>query len=257
MDCRSRRTTPGAIAWTPSRTADSCRFPREEFFRRFPAICSGDRGPCDYDVRHNLTASYVYELPLKVRGRRSGPWLNGWQVSGSVFWHSGIAVLGPERALFRQWKRHRARQRTAIRQRRSGRAALRAQCDSRRHAAGHDSVAQPECLRFHRRSRAPARAPAATTPQNCQFGNLGRNALRGPDFIWSDLYLTKWFTLSERAEAAHRRPVFQSVQSPELRTAGAGLRRHSRESLHADRFRRADLHDVAAHRSARRRTGRR
>jgi hypothetical protein len=33
---------------------------------------------------------------------------------------------------------------------------------------------------------------------NCQFGNLGRNALRGPDFIWSDLYLTKWFTLNER-----------------------------------------------------------
>ena len=38
------------------------------------------------------------------------------------------------------------------------------------------------------------------TPQNCQFGNLGRNALRGPDFTWSDLYLTKWFTLNERVK---------------------------------------------------------
>lgn len=28
-------------------------------------------------------------------------------------------------------------------------------------------------------------------PQNCQFGNLGRNALRGPDFFWNDFYLTK------------------------------------------------------------------
>lgn len=36
------------------------------------------------------------------------------------------------------------------------------------------------------------------TPQNCQFGNLGRSALRGPDFVWSDFYLTKWFVLSER-----------------------------------------------------------
>src|ERR1700730_9814725 len=35
------------------------------------------------------------------------------------------------------------------------------------------------------------------SPQNCQFGNLGRNALRGPDFLWSDFYLTKWFSLSE------------------------------------------------------------
>ena len=38
---RSRRTTPGATAWTRFPTADSCRFPLEEFSRRFPAIWSG------------------------------------------------------------------------------------------------------------------------------------------------------------------------------------------------------------------------
>ena len=35
-------------------------------------------------------------------------------------------------------------------------------------------------------------------PAHCQFGNLGRNALRGPDFAWSDFYLTKSFPLAER-----------------------------------------------------------
>jgi hypothetical protein len=35
------------------------------------------------------------------------------------------------------------------------------------------------------------------SPQTCQFGNLGRNALRGPDFVWSDLYLTKWFPIGD------------------------------------------------------------
>ena len=38
------------------------------------------------------------------------------------------------------------------------------------------------------------------SPANCQFGNLGRNALRGPDFVWSDLYLTKWFQLTEHVK---------------------------------------------------------
>ena len=38
----------------------------------------------------------------------------------------------------------------------------------------------------------------AGSARNCQFGNLGRNALRGPAFTWSDLYLTKWFALKER-----------------------------------------------------------
>ena len=36
------------------------------------------------------------------------------------------------------------------------------------------------------------------SPTNCQFGNLGRNALRGPLFTSGDLYLTKWFHLTER-----------------------------------------------------------
>ena len=33
-----------------------------------PGDLERDRGPCDYDVRHNFTANYVYELPVKVRG---------------------------------------------------------------------------------------------------------------------------------------------------------------------------------------------
>ena len=38
------------------------------------------------------------------------------------------------------------------------------------------------------------------SPRNCQFGNLGRNALRGPNFAWSDFYLTKWFPLTEQVK---------------------------------------------------------
>jgi hypothetical protein len=41
---------------------------------------------------------------------------------------------------------------------------------------------------------------AGDTPQNCQFGKLRRNALRGPQFFWSDFYITKWFPLSERVK---------------------------------------------------------
>ena len=30
-------------------------------------------GPCDYDVRHNFTAQYVYQLPVKVPQSPAGP----------------------------------------------------------------------------------------------------------------------------------------------------------------------------------------
>ena len=56
-----------------------------------PGDLARDYGPCDYDIRHNLNAQYVYQLPIKVRAVIL--WatsLNGWQISGTVFWHSGV-----------------------------------------------------------------------------------------------------------------------------------------------------------------------
>ena len=59
----------------------------------------------------------------------------------------------------------------------------------------------PDAL-YRRLIRVRGSAMAATARKHCQFGNLGRNALRGPDFLWSDFYLTKWFPLTEQCEAA-------------------------------------------------------
>jgi hypothetical protein len=55
-----------------------------------PGELARDYGPCDYDIRHNLTGQYVYRLPVKVRSHSLGYALNGWQISGTVFWHSGV-----------------------------------------------------------------------------------------------------------------------------------------------------------------------
>ena len=55
-------------------------------------------------------------------------------------------------------------------------------------------------------------------PQHCQFGNLGRNALRGPDFVWSDFYLTKWFPVDRACEAADSKP--SSSMSSTIRISG-------------------------------------
>src|SRR6202163_4651040 len=47
-------------------------------------------GPCDYDIRDNLNAQYVYQLPVKVSSQWLGHFVNDWQLSGTVFWHSGV-----------------------------------------------------------------------------------------------------------------------------------------------------------------------
>lgn len=52
------------------------------------------------------------------------------------------------------------------------------------------------------------------SPQHCQFGTLGRNALRGPDFLWSDFYLTKWFALTEHVKLRFEGQFFNVFNHP-------------------------------------------
>ena len=52
------------------------------------------------------------------------------------------------------------------------------------------------------------------TPQNCQFGNLGRNSLRGPNFTWSDFYLTKFFALTEHVKLRVDGQLFNVFNHP-------------------------------------------
>jgi hypothetical protein len=155
-----------------------------------------DRGPCDYDVRHNFTASYVYELPVKVRGHL-GAVLNGWQVSGSVFWRSGLpfSVLSAP---------YSANGNGIV----NGSGPQFASVVPGVPLYEHNPIAgvtQPGTMQWLNPDAFVSTVDPSTgacaggdTARSCQFGNLGRNALRGPEFTWADLYLSKWFALTER-----------------------------------------------------------
>lgn len=178
-----------------------------------PYDLARDRGACDYDIRHNLTGNYVYQLPLKVRSRLLGYALNGWQVSGSLFWHSGIpfSVLsapytangngivngsGPQFAGVVPGVR--LYERNAI-----------------------PSVTQPGTIQWLNPNAFVSAVDPSTgaclggdNPGNCQFGDLGRNALRGPGFTWSDFYLTKWFALTEKVKLRMEGQFFNVFNHP-------------------------------------------
>jgi hypothetical protein len=51
-------------------------------------------------------------------------------------------------------------------------------------------------------------------PQHCQFGDLGRNALRGPDFFWNDFYLTEWLPVTERVKLRIEAQFFNLFNHP-------------------------------------------
>ena len=172
-----------------------------------------DRGPCDYDIRHNLTGNYVYQLPLKVRGRALGRVLNGWQISGSAFWHSGVpfSVLSAP---------YSANGNGIL----NGSGAQFASVVPGVPLYEHQPIAgvtQAGTIQWLNPNAFASDVDPSTgacvggdTPQACQFGNLGRNALRGPDFVWSDFYLTKWFALSERLKLRVEGQFFNVFNHP-------------------------------------------
>lgn len=168
-----------------------------------PGNLARDYGPCDYDIRHNLNGQYVYQLPIKVRSQRLGYLLNGWQVSGTVFWHSGIpfSVLSTP---------YSANANGIVQGGGPQFASVVAGVPLYEHNP-IPGVTQPGGVQWLNPNAFTSAVDPSTgacagtgtggvvdSPQNCQFGNLGRNALRGPNFFWSDLDVTKSFSLTER-----------------------------------------------------------
>ena len=164
-----------------------------------PGDLARDRGPCDYDIRHNLTANFVYQLPWKIANPVLARAANGWQVSGTAFFHSGIpfSVLSAP---------YSANGNGIV----NGSGAQFASVVPGVPLYAHGSIAgvtQPGTIQWLN----PDAFVSAVNPetgaclggdsaQTCQFGNLGRNALRGPNFVWSDVYLTKWFAIRDRVK---------------------------------------------------------
>ena len=148
----------GQVNYTWSRCMDTVsnggflQFSAGGILSPLPGELARDYGPCDYDIRHNLNAQYVYQLPMKVRNHALGYALNGWQISGTVFLAQWDPVLGSEHAVFGEWKWYRAGEWSTVCQRRYGGAAVSAPPNPRRNPAGHDPMAQSKRVCVDRRS---------------------------------------------------------------------------------------------------------
>ena len=209
----------GQVNYTLSRCMDTVSnggflsFSAGGILSPLPGDLARDYGPCDYDIRHNLNAQYVYQLPLKVRSHALGYALNGWQISGTAFWHSGVpfSVLstpylangngivqgsGPQFA-----------------------SAVPGVPLYERHPI--PGVTQAGTLQWLNPDAFVSAVDPSTgqcyggdSALTCQFGSLGRNALRGPGFLWSDFYLTKWFPLSEHVKLRFESQFFNVFNHP-------------------------------------------
>ena len=61
------------------------------------------------------------------------------------------------------------------------------------------------------------------SPADCQFGDSARNGFRGPDFFWSDFYITKWFPITEHVKLRFDAQFFNVFNHPNFALPGNTL----------------------------------
>jgi len=171
-------------------------------------------GPCDYDIRHNLNAQYVYQLPVRTQDQWLGHFVNGWQVSGTAFWHSGVpfSVLSTP---------YSANGNGIIQGSGPQYASLVPGVDPYCRGCNLPGITQPGTIQWLNPNAFVSAVDPSTgacyggdSAANCQFGGSGRNEFRGPNFFWSDFCLTKWFPVSEHVKLRMEAQFFNVFNHP-------------------------------------------
>jgi len=138
-------------------------------------------GPADYDARHVINSNYVWEIPIRraLGGHGWAPLVDGWQVSGTIFWRTGFPFTITDSAIST-----------------AGNAsgyfasvfpvpltAVNRNCSGEQHAGSPGGVQAPSCF------------PAGSFPTSgseTSFAPPGyRNVYRGPDYFDTDFSFTK------------------------------------------------------------------
>lgn len=157
---------------------------------------AAERASADFDLRHRLVASYIWDVPFG-RGRRFGgdahPFvravLGGWQISGIITLQTGLPVT-PSLAASR---------------------SLTGTTRDRPNVTGVDPIVRDSA------DRTVYLDPAAySLPPLGTFGDAGRNSVRGPGLSSTDLGFSKEFRLKEKARVQLRAELFNAFNQPQL-----------------------------------------
>jgi hypothetical protein len=170
-------------------------------------------GDCDYDVRHNISAYGIYQIPFHSPHALLRTVFGGWSFSETAFFHTGLPF-------------------TVL---------------SQPYTANGHGIFQASGPQFARRvpgvpvySKAPypnvtvvgtkqwlnpdafvsvvnpatGMCTGGDSAADCQFGDSGRNTVRGPHFTYSDIYLTKTFPLTKGMSLRFDTQFFNAFNHP-------------------------------------------
>jgi hypothetical protein len=165
-------------------------------FQTDPYSIRNSYASADYDSRHTLTASYLYQLPFKSGNRLLNAAIGGWQLSGTLFAHTGFPftiVDGAEAGALVP--------NNVISSTLGGPSIILQPEFSQRNFKDVRGCLSPLAPCFGIDGGVNSTAPYLFAPST-NFTNsvVGRNAFRGPGYLGGDMSLRKNFKVTERVD---------------------------------------------------------
>jgi len=178
-----------------------------------PGELTRQYGDCDYDVRNNVSAFGIYQIPFHSHRAALRTMLGDWSFSETAFLHSGVpfTVLSQpytanDNGVFQASGPQFARRVPGV-------PVYRKTAYPGVTVAGTKQWLNPDAFA----SVVDPETGACTrgeSPADCQFGDAGRNTVRGPHFTYSDMYLTKRVALTERLKLRFDTQLFNAFNHP-------------------------------------------
>jgi hypothetical protein len=181
---------------------------------------------CDYDVRHNISAFGLYQIPFHSKHAVLRQILGGWSFSETAFLHSalpfsvlsqpyianGQGVFQANGASTVQFNAPEYANRVP------GVPVYRKTPYSGVTVAGTKQWLNPDAfISIVDPTTGDCTGATASNPDNpalCQFGNSGRNSVRGPHYTNSDIYITKTFPIREGISFRFDAQMFNAFNHP-------------------------------------------
>lgn len=168
-------------------------------------------GNADYDIRHQLTMNYVWELPLKKYlffGHGPDRLVRGWDVNGDMFLRTALPYTVVNAA-----------QSASLQAGGYGSQSFTVDVFGNQLANGGNSF---NCAAEFSGTPQPGRSVclnpgdfnAATAADQSTFGNIGRNTFRGPNYWNTDFSLMKHTKITERTEVVLGAQFFNVFNHP-------------------------------------------
>jgi outer membrane receptor protein involved in Fe transport len=179
----------GQFSYTWSHALDTCSndcltelfgSTGDERFQLNPlSLQSLNYGNADYDVRHSLSAHYVYTAPTAhLHNAILKAALGGWTAAGTVFFHSGYPFSIVDTGVLSQFRNLSGKPKQAILADFLG-------------GGFYPSCTTPNVACY-------LASQFATATAQHDFGNIPRNSFRGPGYFDTDLNLNKTFAVAEK-----------------------------------------------------------